>query len=61
MDGNKRMSLISIYVFLGLNGYYLDAREEDAYQTMMGLADGKVQEKDLAQWTKSNCFKINTA
>ncbi|MCB2194102.1 MAG: type II toxin-antitoxin system death-on-curing family toxin [Deltaproteobacteria bacterium] len=54
VDGNKRMSLICIYVFLGLNGLYLDAREEDAFQAMMELAEGSLDENSLAQWIRSN-------
>ncbi|MBU1156991.1 MAG: type II toxin-antitoxin system death-on-curing family toxin [Proteobacteria bacterium] len=59
-DGNKRMSLVCIYVFLGLNEYYLDAREEDAYDTMMLLADGSLQEEVLAAWIRANTFKQNS-
>ena len=60
-DGNKRMSLLSITVFLGLNGYYLDAREEDAYQAMIDLATGKITEEDLADWIKKNSFPVNAS
>lgn len=61
VDGNKRMSLICLCVFLGLNGHYLDAREEEAYRVMMNIADGTLVEDGLANWIRENTFKINTA
>ncbi len=54
VDGNKRMALIAIYVFLGLNGYHLDAREQDAFEIMMQLADGALEEERLAKWIKDS-------
>ncbi|MCF8102148.1 MAG: type II toxin-antitoxin system death-on-curing family toxin [Desulfarculaceae bacterium] len=60
VDGNKRMSLICIYVFLGLNGHYLDAREEDAYAIIVNIADGALDEEGLARWVKEHTFHINT-
>jgi len=60
VDGNKRMSLVCVYVFLGLNGHYLDAREEEAYNLMMNVADGTLSENELAAWIRDNTFKINT-
>jgi len=61
VDGNKRMSLMSISVFLGMNKYYLDAREEDAYQTMTKVADGSLLEEELTEWIRSNSFFVNTS
>ena len=60
VDGNKRMSLICVYVFLGLNGCYLDAREEEAYAVMMKIADGTLAEDGLAECIRGNIFEINT-
>ncbi len=59
VDGNKRMALVCIYVFLGLNGLYLDAREEDAYEKMMSLAEGRLAEAELAQWIRGNTSPRN--
>ena len=56
VDGNKRMALLCIYVFLGLNDLYLDAREEDAFQTMSELAEGSLDEVSLAQWIRANAL-----
>ena len=60
VDGNKRMALIAMGVFLGLNDYFLDAREHDAFEMMMALADGVISEPDLAQWVRSNALMLKT-
>ena len=49
-DGNKRISLISIDVFLQLNGYQLAADEADAVVAIRELAAGEMSEADLANW-----------
>ena len=58
VDGNKRMALLAMAVFMGLNGLYLDAREEEAYSIMMRLADGDLPEKELASWIADNSAVI---
>src|SRR5579862_6591032 len=47
-DGNKRVALAVIDVFLQLNGYELIASEEDAVLTILSLAAGEITETDLA-------------
>lgn len=54
VDGNKRTSLMTIYTFLGINGFELVATEEDAVYTIMQLAQGDLSEEDLAIWIKKN-------
>jgi death on curing protein len=54
-DGNKRIALAVIDVFLQLNGYELVASEEDAALTIQSLAAGQVTELDLASWIEENC------
>ncbi len=59
VDGNKRVALLAIGIFLGLNGYYLDAREEDAYRMLMQVAEGSCAEHDLAAWIEQNTLSGN--
>ncbi|MCB2225773.1 MAG: type II toxin-antitoxin system death-on-curing family toxin [Desulfarculaceae bacterium] len=56
VDGNKRMALLAVHVFLGLNGLHFDAREEDAYRVIMALADGELSEEELTAWIEENSF-----
>ena len=57
-DGNKRISLVAIDVFLQLNGYELMAQETEAVIVIEGLAAGDMSEDDLALWIESNAAPI---
>jgi len=54
VDGNKRTGLIVAFVFLGRNGIEISASEEDAYQTFIALASGKLSEQQLTGWMDRN-------
>jgi death-on-curing protein len=54
IDGNKRLALAVMYVFLDINGYRLDAPEVKAADMILRLAAGGLSEKDLAGWLKAN-------
>jgi death-on-curing protein len=54
VDGNKRVALMVMYVFLEINGYRLDAPEVEAVDEMLRLAAGKLDEKELSGWLKTN-------
>jgi death-on-curing protein len=49
-DGNKRVALAIIDVFLRLNGLELTADEMDAVHTIQSLASGELTEEELADW-----------
>ncbi|MBM5810489.1 MAG: type II toxin-antitoxin system death-on-curing family toxin [Gammaproteobacteria bacterium] len=53
-DGNKRIALAVIDVFLRINGSGLTATEEDAADTIRRLAAGELAEADLAAWIAAN-------
>jgi len=53
-DGNKRIALISIDVFLLTNGSELIASEPDAVITIRSVADGSMTEEELAEWIEAN-------
>ncbi len=59
-DGNKRIALASISVFLRLNGYELTASEPDAAATIWTLAAGEVSEKKLTIWIEKNAQKAES-
>ncbi len=56
-DGNKRTAFQSMFVFLAQNGLDLIAPEPDAVTTMIGVADGTIKEKALADWLRANVKK----
>lgn len=58
IDGNKRVALAVMYVFLEMNGYRLDAPEVEAVEVMLRLAAGDQDEKLLSEWLKKNSAPI---
>lgn len=57
VDGNKRTALVVARTFLLLNGYNLEASQEDKYTAIIKLAAGEWDEKALAQWFADNTVK----
>ena len=53
-DGNKRIALTAMAMFLGSNGYKLIPEKMDAYQTTIKLAAGVLTEEELANWIEAN-------
>jgi death-on-curing protein len=53
-DGNKRIALAVIDVFLQLNAHELTASEPDAASTILALAAGDLTEDELAAWIEAN-------
>lgn len=53
-DGNKRIALAIVDVFLRMNGLELAAAETDAVDTVLRLAAGELGEDDLARWIEAN-------
>tara|TARA_R110002126_G_scaffold227147_2_gene371791 strand:+ start:35691 stop:36080 length:390 start_codon:yes stop_codon:yes gene_type:complete len=58
-DGNKRTALIAIYTFLYVNGYMLKADKKALYVTILALANGKLDKKELANYLESNSQEIS--
>ena len=52
IDGNKRAALLSIGLFLHLNGWRLTASQADTTRTMLALAAGNLPEDTLADWLR---------
>lgn len=58
-DGNKRIALAAIDVFLQLNGQELTSHETDAVFTIEALASGEISEDELAAWIAANAQLLN--
>ena len=49
MDGNKRLSLAALIAFLGMNGRRLTWSNDDAYEFIMDVASGRLDDvSDIA-------------
>ncbi len=53
IDGNKRISLIAMYLFLFRNGYKIIAQEKVLYALIMDLASGKVTKDELTDFLRN--------
>jgi death on curing protein len=56
-DGNKRIALAVVDVFLRLNGMALSADEMDAVLTIQALAAGDLTEVELADWIATHSIE----
>ena len=54
IDGNKRVAFQAMYLFLGLNGFRIDAPEEEVVALVLSLADGALDEPSLAAWLREH-------
>jgi death-on-curing protein len=60
-DGNKRVALTVAGVFLELNGFRLDASEQDAAQATRALSSREIDEAAFATWLRTCSSKLRTA
>lgn len=54
VDGNKRAAFLAIGLFLGKNGYALEADQGDVTRTILALAAGDLTEDQLAEWVRAH-------
>jgi death-on-curing protein len=56
VDGNKRLGWMATFVFYGLNGFDLDAPDDEAYELVIAVATGTIGYRDaaatLAEWVR---------
>ena len=57
-DGNKRVALTIAGVFLELNGFRLEAPENDAVSATLALSTREIDEEGFAAWLRDSCSKI---
>jgi death-on-curing protein len=53
-DGNKRIAFLAMAIFLGLNGYEIEAPEEGVVTVFVNLAAGRMSENALAKWIREH-------
>ncbi|OLT69086.1 death-on-curing protein [Moorena producens 3L] len=58
VDGNKRIALAVIDVFLRLNGYELVAAEEEAVIKINNLVEGIENQESIATWIAGNSQEV---
>jgi death-on-curing protein len=58
IDGNKRIALVVIDVFLRLNGYELVASEAEAVIKINNLVEGIDEQDSIAAWVAANSQEL---
>ena len=56
-DGNKRIAFVTMAIFLGLNGYEIEAPEAEVVTVMLALAASELGEAELASWVRSRLVR----
>ena len=54
-DGNKRLSWMCLVIFCDMNGWQLHVEKNEAVQMMVELAEGGINEVQLARWINERC------
>jgi len=49
-DGNKRIGMLAMLVFLEINGIELTCSDQDIIETGLKLAAGEMDDKQLLEW-----------
>ncbi|PTQ55189.1 MAG: Death on curing protein, Doc toxin [Candidatus Carbobacillus altaicus] len=50
VDGNKRIGMLAMLVFLEINGIGLTCSDQDIIETGLKLAAGEMDDKQLLEW-----------
>lgn len=58
VDGNKRTALITMYMFLYVNGYQITSDKKVLYAVIMDLAKGSLSKDELREFLATNCTQI---
>ena len=53
-DGNKRIGALVLLVLLELNGWHVNAANEEFADIIMGIAASEKDDEDLKQWVESH-------
>jgi len=57
IDGNKRVALASALVFLEINGYEFNCKDEILYNKIMGVAKGEIKKEELIKFFEKYSIK----
>jgi len=49
VDGNKRLGWLATLVFLDINGHWIEAPDDDAYQLVIAVAAGELSLEEIAE------------
>lgn len=61
MDGNKRTAYVVCRAFLLLNGWDVEATQEEKYAEFLALAKNEIAEAGLAKWLRARMISVKPA
>ena len=53
IDGNKRIALVAMDVFLQINGFEISTSEKNAYKIIIKLSKSELTKNELEEWLKN--------
>lgn len=56
-DGNKRIGALVLLVLLEMNGWHVEATNEEFADIIMGIAASEKDEEDLKIWVEEHCSR----
>ena len=59
VDGNKRVAFVLMDISLQMNGWRLNATEEEAYAKMIDLSEGSLTKAQLSTWLQKNSSRLS--
>ena len=54
VDGNKRLSWMCAVAFARINYFDLRGSQDDIFETVIGVAEGRTEVPELADWVESH-------
>ncbi len=61
VDANKRTALAVLGTFLNCNGHELTASDDESCEQMVGVAEGRIDDKGLASWVRAHLNPLNSS
>ena len=57
VDGNKRVGLVLLELFLALNGFSLRASDAQCYEAIVSAASGEATEAEFSAWVEGHTMQ----
>ena len=57
LDGNKRVGVATMLVFLQMNGYNIECTNEQLIDFGLGVAKSELEQPEIAEWIESHHVK----
>lgn len=53
-NGNKRTGMLSMVVFLSINGVHMKASDQEIEDLMVDIVEDRISQEEVAQWLRIN-------